>query len=262
LGREPSATELKARILKEAKGYDTEKEAMDVAIRMVKAAGSDAGLVPSFSLSTENKYIPETKPNIELRIPPGVPNFQTGIDYDKRRKEYSITTPQGKIILNSEQVKDLSLQAGEQRPTETTKVMQQFAPKVLDLATQVKKSLNEEVQRLGPATSRWRDFWAGKVGSPDPEFTKLQTNVGLLSTLLLRMHVGARGGIEMMQHFKEMMDAGKQSPENMNAAVDAIIDYAGHVKEPIIKSPMNKTEQPIATHQYIRGKGIVPMGGK
>lgn len=67
---------------------------------------------------------------------------------------------------------------------------------------------------------------AGKVGAPNPEFTKLRTDVGLLTTKLMRMHVGARGGELMMQHFQNLIDSGKQSPENMRAALDEIDQYA------------------------------------
>ena len=43
------------------------------------------------------------------------------------------------------------------------------------------------------------------------------------------MHVGARGGAEMMNHFREIIDAGKQSPENMKAALEEISSYAQNV---------------------------------
>ena len=67
---------------------------------------------------------------------------------------------------------------------------------------------------------------SGKVGAPNPDFTKLRTDVGLLSTKLMRMHVGARGGEIMMQHFKDLIDSSKQSPENLLGALDEIDQYA------------------------------------
>jgi len=114
-------------------------------------------------------------------------------------------------------------------PTSSTRTMIEAAPKVLDLANQVGKLVDEQEKTLGPATSRWNEFMAGKVGAPNPEFTKLRTDVGLLTTLLMRMHVGARGGEYIMKEFKDMLDSGRQSPENMRAALQEIKSYAQDV---------------------------------
>jgi len=86
----------------------------------------------------------------------------------------------------------------------------------------VRQLVDQQEKSLGPAASRWAEFMAGKVGSPNPEFTKLRTDVGLLTTKLMRMHVGARGGQDIMHHFQEMLEVSKQSPENLRAALDEI----------------------------------------
>jgi hypothetical protein len=116
--------------------------------------------------------------------------------------------------------------------TAATKSMVEAAPGVITLANRVKQLMaakdakGNPVLDLGPGASRWQEFMAGKVGSSNAEFTKLRTDIGLLSTKLMRMHVGARGGELIMQHFKDLIDSGKQSPENLNAALDEIIQYA------------------------------------
>jgi hypothetical protein len=114
-------------------------------------------------------------------------------------------------------------------PTSTTRTMQEAAPKVMNLADTVLRQTQEQTARLGPLRSRWNEFIAGQVGAPNPEFTQLRTNVALLTTLLLRMHVGARGGEQMMQHFKDLMDVSIQSPENLEAAVREVRAYAESV---------------------------------
>jgi hypothetical protein len=63
----------------------------------------------------------------------------------------------------------------------------------------------------------------------DPAFTALRTNAALLQTALMRMHVGARGGELIMQHFKDLFDVGKQSAPNLKAALDEISHYADDV---------------------------------
>lgn len=120
------------------------------------------------------------------------------------------------------------LEARQETLTGTTKTMVETAPKVAQLAARVRKDM--EAVNQGPLASRWQDFWAGKVGEANPEFTRLKTDAGLLQTLLMRMHVGARGGEYMMSHFKDMLGAGKQSAENMTAALDSIDSYTQDVK--------------------------------
>jgi hypothetical protein len=110
--------------------------------------------------------------------------------------------------------------------TAATKSMIEAAPGVLKLSARVRQLVDEQEKSLGPEAGRWNEFMTGKVGAPNPEFTKLRTDVGLLTTKLMRMHVGARGGEMMMSHFKDLIDSGKQSPENLRAALDEIDSYA------------------------------------
>lgn len=113
--------------------------------------------------------------------------------------------------------------------TATTQGMKEAAPKVLDLIDRIDPMVTAQQKSLGPLAGRWSEFMAGKVGAPNPEFTKLRTDVDLLQTLLLRMHVGARGGQQMLEKFKGMIDSGKQSPENLHAALSEIREYANDV---------------------------------
>lgn len=122
-------------------------------------------------------------------------------------------------------------QAGsEQTTTGTTRTMIQSSPIVIDLANKMLTEIQNQRKNLGPGMGRWNQFWTGKVGAPNPGFTGLITNSTLLATALQRMHTGARGGQAQYEHFKALIDQGKQSPENMEAALKEIIDYATSVK--------------------------------
>ena len=107
--------------------------------------------------------------------------------------------------------------------------MAEAAPKVLALSARLRNQIEQQKAALGPLASRWSEYMAGKVGAPNEGFTRLRTDAGLLQTLLMRMHVGARGGKEMMEHFKGLLDASKQSPENLLAALGEIESYANDV---------------------------------
>lgn len=108
----------------------------------------------------------------------------------------------------------------------TTKTMIEAAPNVITFVDKINKEIADAESGLGPIASRWKEFKAGKIGFSDPAFTALRTNVGLLTTLLMRMHVGARGGEYIMKHFTDLIDVAKQSPENLRAALNEIKDYA------------------------------------
>lgn len=114
----------------------------------------------------------------------------------------------------------------ENTTTSATKTMMEAAPKVIDLSNRVEQEINKQLESLGPASGRWSEFMTGKVGAPNREFAKLRTDVMLLQTLLMRMHVGARGGQLMMEHFKNLIDVAGQDPENLKGALEEIRNYA------------------------------------
>ena len=110
--------------------------------------------------------------------------------------------------------------------TSTTKTMRETAPKIKGFVGRIRPLVDAQRQQLGPAAGRWGEFMTGAVGASNPGFARLRTDIGLLQTLLMRMHVGARGGVQLMDHFKNLIDSGKQSPENLLAALDEIEAYA------------------------------------
>lgn len=131
--------------------------------------------------------------------------------------------------------------SSEMVPTAATRQMAETAPKVKGLAQKSLDLIDQQINSLGPIAGRWSEYWAGKVGVTDTNFVKLRTNVGLLQTALMRMHVGARGGMQIMEKFSDLINAGKMSPENMRAALQEIIDYANDIeKSGDIKVPGKK----------------------
>ena len=114
-------------------------------------------------------------------------------------------------------------------PTQTTKTMIDTAPGVSKLADKVIEQVKSQQQKLGPAIGRWNDFWTNKVGSPNPEFKQLTANSILLRSLLAKMHIGSRPSEYLLKEFLNLLDAGKDSPENMLAAAETIKSYADDI---------------------------------
>jgi len=113
--------------------------------------------------------------------------------------------------------------------TSSTRTMIEAAPKVENLIDRIGPQIDKISSELGPASGRWTEFMAGKVGAKNPDYIALRSNVDLLTTLLMRMHVGARGGEYIMKHFKDMLDQGKQDPDNLRAALKEVRTYANDV---------------------------------
>jgi hypothetical protein len=129
---------------------------------------------------------------------------------------------EARAAVRQEKIRD----AREAALTSPTKTMIETAPKVRELANRVIQLTNQQLAQLGPASGRWSEFMTGTVGAPNKDFARLRTDVSLLRTLLMRMHMGARGGVMLLGEFKTLIDAGMQAPDNLVAAAEEIQAYA------------------------------------
>lgn len=200
LGREPTATEIKARILAEGKGYDTPEEAFKVAQQMVQAAGKDAGLVPSYDLTPQNKYVPKVQPNITVRIPPFQQgqNLPPGIVFNRKSGKYSDTTT-GKDFDREELInlygQNAAINADKMALGELTKREQLIkvftnridanVPIVLDAVKDVK---NSNVRLYNQAINQGKQYLLGSG-----KWTALQTAMRSLSNEIQRVETGQLG---------------------------------------------------------------------
>jgi hypothetical protein len=130
------------------------------------------------------------------------------------------SSPVTRAILNS--------QGDQVKPqvTAATRSMAEAAPHVLAFLDRIEPLVEQNLNNMGPLQGRWSDFWNNKVGAPDPSYNALRVNDGLLSTLLMRMHTGSRGAVQMQQHFQDLLGLAHQSPENYMAALQEIRKYA------------------------------------
>lgn len=78
--------------------------------------------------------------------------------------------------------------------------------------------------KLGVAASRWNEFMGGTVGT-DPDFAPLRTDMGLLATKLMQVHVGARGSAEMLHHFANLADYKISDTQTLTEALKAEYRY-------------------------------------
>jgi hypothetical protein len=195
-------------------------------------------------------------------MPTGTP----GVYFDRLKKDYMVNEDGVKRALTSDEAKQLKLQYQEETPTADLKTMQQAAPSVLELAKKSRASIDNAINGLGPLAGRWNELMSGKIGTANPDFRKVQVDIGLLKTRLMRMHVGARGGVDMLKHFTSLIDSSKDSPENLKAALEEIETYATHVMKPlkeqkeagIATQTQDKTSSsPKTAQDFLRKKGLL-----
>jgi hypothetical protein len=110
------------------------------------------------------------------------------------------------------------LTAATQGAAEFAQTIQQHTSKIDNLIDQLDKD-----GQLGVIASRWNDFMAGKVGAGDPRFSALQTNLGLFATALGRAH--QTRGIQIMEHFQQMANAGKLTAETLRSNFAVLKDW-------------------------------------
>lgn len=230
-----------------AQEVETQKEATEQRPELAELQGELRGAQQERTFNQQDKMQQEREAQADKARQEGEANLEnrlekTQAESDKRqqaqfaqqdqleaKRELAAENRQNKQIQAQEDRFEKTQQAKDEQLTSTTRTMIEAAPRVLDFVQRIRPLIQQEQKDLGPASGRWSEFMAGKVGAPNPNFTKLRTDVGLLQTLLMRMHVGSRGGEYIMKHFQDLIDTGKQSPENLNAALDEIERYANDV---------------------------------
>jgi hypothetical protein len=90
--------------------------------------------------------------------------------------------------------------------------------------TQLAAKLDKQ-GKLGPAATRFGEWLnkgntAANFDAGDPDVQRLFTKLGLSTTGLAQVHVGAKGSAYIIEHFQEMADAKKMSPSAFRTALD------------------------------------------
>jgi hypothetical protein len=80
----------------------------------------------------------------------------------------------------------------------------------------------EELTTIG---AHFNEFLTGRIGTGDTRYAALRTHMGLLSTALMQAHVGSRGSVQMMDHFKGLADAGKMNGDILKTSIKAERQY-------------------------------------
>jgi hypothetical protein len=191
----------------------------------------DAGIPVSVS-GADKKTYDINDPNLPKELQPLVQSAKAAHQQHIKEQEGSQMRVQGAAAAQQARTfaqQEKMFQERQDAPTAATKSMIEAVPKVKGLISRLRPLVDKEVQGSGPLGARWSDFWNNKAGVANPEYNKMRVDDGLLATALMKMHVGSRGGEQMMQHFTNLLGLAHQSPQNYKAALDELDEYANSV---------------------------------
>lgn len=143
-----------------------------------------------------------------------------------------------------EQQYELALENSQYRwfgPTANVKTRGQVAGQVRAHMPEMEAQLTKLAAdgKLGPLAGRFEEFLTGKIGADDPEYAAFRANLGMFKSGTVMAHFGARGGVQMLDYFKQLIDSGKHGPENIRATLGQLDSYMKTYEEGAKYTPKN-----------------------
>jgi hypothetical protein len=142
------------------------------------------------------------------------------VDLEKLKQQgrMAVTEARGALQKDTAAIRK-SVAADPNKLSPQMTAMKQTAQSLLPEIERIEPQIDKLAAQLGPGAGRWNDFWTGKIGAPNPEFATLRDELGFLETGVALAHARGRMSNIVFEHFQKMFDAGKQSPENLKAAL-------------------------------------------
>jgi hypothetical protein len=153
---------------------------------------------------------------------------KTTEDVANERTKSAQIIAKGHDLVSTENARVRSDAAND--PNKLTQMMKTQKQQAQATLPQIDKALDETEKvagLLGPGEGRWNNFWQGKVGVSDPQYAHYKDEIGMVQTAVTLAHARGRMSNQLFDHFVQMFDAGKQSPENMIQALNVAKEWLG-----------------------------------
>ena len=147
---------------------------------------------------------PERAPVVNVLVPDGKGGYVDQGIHPGSTVAPGAITPSGMNTMNT--------------PTAQTRNMAEMAQTVLPQMQAVNTEVDQLAQSVGPAVGRWNQLLTNKGGADYPQFAKLDTDLDLLASAIVRTHFGARGGQQYREELKKMFGEA-QSPADLKARI-------------------------------------------
>jgi hypothetical protein len=116
-------------------------------------------------------------------------------------------------------------------PTMTQRTAAGRAETVVAMAPEVESRIDAMANKMGPIAGRWNDFMQGKVGSDDPDFAALRSDLLMMSSAVALAHAQGRLPENLREEFDRAINAPKQTPQNLKATINAMVPWLQKVQE-------------------------------
>jgi len=110
-------------------------------------------------------------------------------------------------------------------PTAQQRTAAGRAETVVAMAPEVLSRIDALAPKLGPIEGRWNEFMQGKVGSDDPDFAALRSDLLMFSSGVALAHAQGRLPENLRLEFDHAINSPKQTPENLKATINAMLPW-------------------------------------
>lgn len=110
-------------------------------------------------------------------------------------------------------------------PTTQQRTAAGRAETVVAMAPEVLSRIDALAPKMGPIAGRWNDFMQGKVGSDDPDFAGLRSDLLMMSSAVALAHAQGRLPENLRLEFDRAINAPKQTPENLKATINTMLPW-------------------------------------
>lgn len=116
-------------------------------------------------------------------------------------------------------------------PTTNQRTAAGRADTVLAMVPEVESRIDALSPKIGPIAGRWNEFMQGKVGSDDPDFAALRSDLLMMSSAVALAHAQGRLPENLREEFDHAINAPHQTPQNLKATIQTMVPWLQKVKD-------------------------------
>jgi hypothetical protein len=105
------------------------------------------------------------------------------------------------------------------------------ASTVVAMAPEVLSRIDAIAPKMGPLEGRWNEYMQGKIGSDDPDFAALRSDLLMMSSAVALAHAQGRLPENLRQEFDHAINAPKQTPANLKATINTMLPWLQKMQE-------------------------------
>ena len=110
-------------------------------------------------------------------------------------------------------------------PTTQQRTAAGRAETAVAMAPEVLSRIDALAPKLGPLEGRWNEYMQGKIGSDDPDFAALRSDLLMMSSAVALAHAQGRLPENLREEFDHAINSPKQTPENLKATINTMLPW-------------------------------------